>query len=399
MCRRHSSSNRKRSSANWNDRLTCVPSSQQPAVQPTHTSEEKEADVQQWSEAAHRHEKQRSQRQSITTKHTVLQSDVHPKTRVFRWFEHVRRVTGLKPTLLIPHDWTLYTATTTTTATTTKAVASTPSSTCRTSVFCAHAMLHHAAVMFASTEAPVDNHMQMLVCSWVLQAEQVARCISLLCTTDTECVESLFTPPHPHESKPSAHTTHTTHTTTIHQLERLVCILYEDQFRRFEKVKQELAQASVSESSPLHTLFETFSATAQATSVVHEVLFAVWRILDCPHTTTRGRLQHHAESQDDEDSEYESRLPAPDQVPVSSPHQQLQSYFRRMYDDEPRTKILFRGDALYVCTVHQLDGQLLGEATHMHRDVALQKACLEALQTLHVPHKWGPLHPSTYQST
>lgn len=311
----------------WSDRLTCVPAEETP---PTHTSTQA-TDVEQWSEAAHKLEQQ----PKPDSGYTPVPAAAHPKTRVFRWFEHARKVTGMSPHVLAPHEWHLYTAppqqlSKTNPVTTTR--------------FFAHTLLHHSAAVFASTAAATEAQQSSLY-RWALDPTCIHRCAASLSTASLECVHQTCDPGC---------------NEVLDQVEVLVQVLYEDQHRRFMDVQQELRKASVSESSPLHTVFATFSPAAQATSVVQQVLFAVWRTLRTANTaaTPQARVR--------------------DSLTI------LQDHFRRKYDDEPDVKVCFNADAMYVCAVHHLDGHRLGSAQNRHRGVAVESACAQAIRELRI---------------
>jgi hypothetical protein len=373
MPTRNKAIRRRDSSAHWNDRLTCVPvqtsmaSTTRCGTNQAHGGDHDPTDLQQWSEAAHNHEREHGVSKTNQTQ-LPAQPSVHPKTRVFRWFEHIREVTGISASVLIPHEWTLYTASPPPPATSLLSKSNHrngATAAFQTTAFFAHTLLQHLAAVFASTCAPGDNAKQTLLYTWALAPEQLSRCASRLVTADLECVD---------QPLPNADPAYPLNTSPV---EVLVRVLYEDQRRRFETVKRELHKASVSEASPLHTLFQTFSPAAQACSVVQKVLLVVW---DSLHS-----MEHPPCDVDDVTEPgcvRSKRL-----VVASDSYELLRTHFRRTYDDTPDVRVLFCADAVYVCSVYQLDGQLLGEATNAHREVAVQQACAEALRTLHVqPH-------------
>ena len=347
----------------WSERLSCEMEEQHTTTNRNNMScnTSEMENLNRWSEAVHTYEKfattgkiQNSQKLGHTNPvavgppyHVASYSTESPDARVFRWFEHVRRITGLSTSVLTPFVWESYVA-----------VDYHDCNGGKAHLICAeggpeqfvsHTTIRHLAATYAAHAGTgqqesinLPNHRWSLY-RWLVDPTQLGKCASML---ELEIIGLSNTPI---------------------GLERAVGIVHKDQHQRFACVREELMHASVSKNSPLHTLYETFSPTAQALGVVEHMLFAVWK-----------KMSHHLLSTHDHHRTH-NRMHPHNINGNDSPRTKLYAHFRRKYDDEPVVDVHFREDATYTCTVRHLDGNVLGTHTDAHREIATDYAIKQAL--------------------
>ena len=144
----------------------------------------------------------------------------------------------------------------------------------------------------------------------------------------------------------------------------LYCI-YIDQTKRFECVAQELAQASTKKGSPLHTLFATFSPSAQALSITQSVAFRIFEA-SVEHVTKHIVPSECVEGNDQDTGSKRLFCHA----------------FQTKYGIQPTIHTHFCDDASYSCTVYHIDNRVIGESHHDVDTIAEDMACYTAYCSL-----------------
>lgn len=280
--------------------------------------------VDQWADAAHAHDK--NPHPVSTPSAATATATATTPTRVATWFERAREVSGLTREELAPHEWLSYAHECTTAA---------PEET-----FVAHTLVHHiAATQVLSAEDPrvslAEGFRRLTTPSHLADSARVLGIGALGLSEDAV------------------------------GFERVVATVYRDQHARFTRVKQQLARASAPKGSPLHALYATFSAEAQAHGVVGRLVRGAWRHLRPP------------------DDDYADHVAVPLRPPSTRTHQAtLTQHFQRKYDTAPDVQTVFGEDAVYICTVRHIDGHVLAMHRDSHRDVAVERACEAALEVV-----------------